>query len=50
MVCAIPVVAEDDLGRLREVLARYADAGFDDAVVLIGRDGPAPERVRALHP
>ena len=36
--------------RLREVLARYAEAGFDDAVVLIGPDGPAPERVRALHP
>ena len=35
---------------VREVLARYAEAGFDDAVVLIGPDGPAPERVRALHP
>jgi alkanesulfonate monooxygenase SsuD/methylene tetrahydromethanopterin reductase-like flavin-dependent oxidoreductase (luciferase family) len=50
VVCAIPVAADDDLGRLREVLARYAEAGFDDAVVLIGPDGPAPERVRALHP
>ncbi|MFC5063630.1 LLM class flavin-dependent oxidoreductase [Actinomycetospora atypica] len=49
VVCAIPVAAGDDLGRLREVLARYAEAGFDDAVVLIGPDGPPPGRVRALH-
>lgn len=49
-MCAIPVAADDDLGRLREVLARYVEAGFDDAVVLIGPGGPGPEQVRALHP
>lgn len=45
VVCAVPV--SDDLGR---VLARYADAGFDDAVVLFAPGDPEPERVRALLP
>ena len=33
-----------------DVLRRYAQAGFDDAVVLIGPNGPDPEEVRALLP
>ncbi|WP_224401274.1 LLM class flavin-dependent oxidoreductase [Pseudonocardia sp. ICBG1034] len=47
---ALPVPAGADLGRLRDDLARYADAGFDDAVVVIGPGGPDPDRVRALLP
>jgi alkanesulfonate monooxygenase SsuD/methylene tetrahydromethanopterin reductase-like flavin-dependent oxidoreductase (luciferase family) len=50
IVCAVPVFAADDLGHTGEALRRYAAAGFDDAVVVIGPDGPAPERVRALLP
>jgi alkanesulfonate monooxygenase SsuD/methylene tetrahydromethanopterin reductase-like flavin-dependent oxidoreductase (luciferase family) len=50
IVCAIPVSGRDDLGRTGEVLQRYAEAGFDDAVVLIGPGGPDPGRVRALVP
>ncbi|WP_020660000.1 LLM class flavin-dependent oxidoreductase [Amycolatopsis benzoatilytica] len=48
IVCAIPLAA--DLGRTAETLHRYAAAGFDDAVVLIGPEGPDPARVRALLP
>jgi alkanesulfonate monooxygenase SsuD/methylene tetrahydromethanopterin reductase-like flavin-dependent oxidoreductase (luciferase family) len=50
IVCAIPVSGTDDLGPTGEVLRRYADAGFDDAVVLIGPGGPDPAQVRALLP
>ncbi len=50
IVCAIPLSGRDDLGPTGERLQRYAEAGFDDAVVLIGPDGPDPERVRALFP
>ncbi|WP_370964041.1 LLM class flavin-dependent oxidoreductase [Amycolatopsis sp. cg9] len=48
IVCAVPVAA--DLGPTGEVLHRYAEAGFDDAVVLIAPDGPEPAAVRALLP
>ncbi|MFG1645119.1 LLM class flavin-dependent oxidoreductase [Amycolatopsis sp. NPDC049252] len=48
IVCAVPVPDSGDLGPTGEVLRQYADAGFDDAVVLIGPDGPDPARVRAL--
>lgn len=48
IVCAVPVAAGDDLGRLGETLARYAEAGFDDAVVVIEPGGPDPGQVRAL--
>lgn len=50
IVCAIPMSATGDLGPSAEVLQRYAEAGFDDAVVLIGPEGPDPARVRALLP
>jgi alkanesulfonate monooxygenase SsuD/methylene tetrahydromethanopterin reductase-like flavin-dependent oxidoreductase (luciferase family) len=50
IVCAIPVIRRDDLDPTGLVLRRYAEAGFDDAVVLIGPDGPDPEEVRALLP
>ncbi|MCD2186960.1 LLM class flavin-dependent oxidoreductase [Actinomycetospora soli] len=45
LVCAVPTT---DLGATREALARYAEAGFDDAIVLIDPDGPDPAAVRAL--
>ena len=45
-----PAVRRDDLGPTGEMLQRYAEAGFDDAVVLIEPGGPDPELVRALLP
>jgi alkanesulfonate monooxygenase SsuD/methylene tetrahydromethanopterin reductase-like flavin-dependent oxidoreductase (luciferase family) len=48
VVCAIPV--GHDLGPTREVLTRYAEAGVDEAVVVIDPGGPDPESVRALLP
>lgn len=50
MVCTIRLSAGEDLGPTGERLQRYAEAGFDDAVVLIEPGGPAPEQVRALLP
>jgi len=50
IVCTIPVDSRDDLEPACQVLRRYAQAGFDDAVVLIGAHGPDPEEVRALFP
>lgn len=50
IVCAIPLDYRDDLETTGEVLRRYAQAGFDDAVVLIQPGGPDPEDVRALLP
>ncbi len=50
IVCAIPLSGRDDLGPTGELLQRYAEAGFDDAVVLIEPGGPDPEQVRALLP
>ena len=50
IVCAIPLTSKDDLDATGEVLRRYAQAGFDDAVVLIEPGGPDPEEVRALLP
>jgi alkanesulfonate monooxygenase SsuD/methylene tetrahydromethanopterin reductase-like flavin-dependent oxidoreductase (luciferase family) len=50
IVCAIVLSGRDDLGPTGELLQRYAEAGFDDAVVLIGPEGPDPELVRALLP
>lgn len=50
IVCAVPLDRPADLDPTGEVLRRYAQAGFDEAVVLIGPDGPDPESVRALLP
>lgn len=50
IVCAIRLSGRDDLGPTGEVLHRYAEAGFDDAVVLLEPGGPDPELVRALLP
>jgi alkanesulfonate monooxygenase SsuD/methylene tetrahydromethanopterin reductase-like flavin-dependent oxidoreductase (luciferase family) len=50
IVCAVPVSGSVDLGRTGETLQRYAEAGFDDAVVLIEPGGPEPEKVRDLLP
>jgi alkanesulfonate monooxygenase SsuD/methylene tetrahydromethanopterin reductase-like flavin-dependent oxidoreductase (luciferase family) len=50
IVCAIRLSGRGDLGPTGELLQRYAEAGFDDAVVLIEPGGPEPRLVRALHP
>lgn len=49
IVCAVPFYGTGDLGPTGETLHRYAEAGFDDAVVLIEPGGPSPEQVRALY-
>jgi alkanesulfonate monooxygenase SsuD/methylene tetrahydromethanopterin reductase-like flavin-dependent oxidoreductase (luciferase family) len=48
IVCGIQLSGRDDLGPTGDVLQRYAEAGFDDAVVLIEPGGPDPAAVRAL--
>ncbi|SDP46415.1 Flavin-dependent oxidoreductase, luciferase family (includes alkanesulfonate monooxygenase SsuD and methylene tetrahydromethanopterin reductase) [Nakamurella panacisegetis] len=48
VVCALRLTSPADLDRTGEELARYAAAGFDDAVVVIEPGGPTPEQVRAL--
>ena len=48
VVSTIQLPAGTDLGELRDRLARFAEAGFDDAVVLILPGGPAPSSVRQL--
>jgi alkanesulfonate monooxygenase SsuD/methylene tetrahydromethanopterin reductase-like flavin-dependent oxidoreductase (luciferase family) len=50
VVCTIQLSGPGDLGPTGELLQRYAEAGFDDAVVLLGPDGPDPKQVRALFP
>lgn len=50
IVCAIPLSSRDDLEPTGEALRRYAQAGFDDAVVVMAPGGPEPEEVRALFP
>lgn len=50
IVSALPLYRRDDLEPTAEVLRRYAQAGFDDAVVVIGPGGPGPQEVRALLP
>ncbi len=48
IVCAVRLADRNDLARTGDELARYAQAGFDDAVVVIEPGGPTPEQVRAL--
>ena len=48
VVSTIMVPAGADLDELGDRLARFGDAGFDDAVVLIAPDGPRPEEIARL--
>jgi alkanesulfonate monooxygenase SsuD/methylene tetrahydromethanopterin reductase-like flavin-dependent oxidoreductase (luciferase family) len=48
IVSTIQVGGRTDLGELKEALTVYAEAGFDDAVVMILPGGPAPAAVRRL--
>ncbi|MGD8816559.1 MAG: LLM class flavin-dependent oxidoreductase [Acidobacteriota bacterium] len=48
IVSTIQIGADTDLGALREKLHRFAEAGFDDAVVMILPGGPPPGDVRKL--
>ena len=48
MVSTIQLTAEHDLGQTRAILQRFAQAGFDDAIVLLRPGGPSPAEVRAL--
>jgi alkanesulfonate monooxygenase SsuD/methylene tetrahydromethanopterin reductase-like flavin-dependent oxidoreductase (luciferase family) len=48
IVSTLMITPDDDLGEKAEMLGRFAEAGFDDAVVMIQPGGPAPADVRAL--
>lgn len=48
IVSTLLLGADTDLGELGERLGRFADAGFDDAVVMFMPGGPKPGDVRAL--
>ena len=48
VVSTIQLPAGTDLGELHDRLARFAEAGFDDAVVSILPGGPQPGAVRRL--
>jgi alkanesulfonate monooxygenase SsuD/methylene tetrahydromethanopterin reductase-like flavin-dependent oxidoreductase (luciferase family) len=50
IVSAIQIFGREDLGPTGEALQRYAEAGFDDAVVVIEPGGPDPAEVRVLLP
>ena len=52
IVSTIHLTDAHDLGQSKAILERFSDAGFDDAVVLLGSlqgpGGPSPAAVRAL--
>ena len=48
VVSTIQVSATTDLGKLRETLQQFANAGFDDAVVILLPGAPSASAVRAL--
>jgi alkanesulfonate monooxygenase SsuD/methylene tetrahydromethanopterin reductase-like flavin-dependent oxidoreductase (luciferase family) len=48
IVSTIQLTADHDIGRTRDLLQRFADAGFDDAVVLFRPGSPSPAEVRAV--
>ncbi len=50
VVSTIPVHAKTDLGELKMRLTRFADAGFDHAVIVQMGDGPPAETIRRLLP
>lgn len=48
VVSSIQVGARADLGELKALLGRFAEAGFDDAVVFLLPGAPPPEAIRKL--
>ncbi len=50
VVSTIPIHAETDLGELNERLSRFADMGFDHAVIVQRGGGPPAEAIRRLLP
>ena len=48
IVSTIQLGGDHDVGWARDTLSRFAEAGFDDAVVLLRPGGPSPAEVRAL--
>lgn len=46
MVSTIPLAPDVDLGKTGETLTRFAEAGFDDAVILALPGGPSPSAIR----
>jgi len=48
VVSTIPVSAETDLGELQSRLSRFAEMGFDHAVVVQMGDAPSAEAIRRL--
>ena len=48
IVSTLMITPADDLGEKAEMLGAFAQAGFDDAVVMIQPGGPTPAEVRAL--
>lgn len=48
LVSTIQLGADHDLDWAKDTLLRFAEAGFDDAVVLLQPGGPSPAEVRAL--
>jgi alkanesulfonate monooxygenase SsuD/methylene tetrahydromethanopterin reductase-like flavin-dependent oxidoreductase (luciferase family) len=48
IVSTIQIGASTDLGRTKDMLARFAHAGFDDAVVMLMPGGPSADAVRRL--
>lgn len=50
VVSTIQLGRDCDPGQVRDKLARFAEAGFDDAVVMFLPGGPSPEEVRKLVP
>ena len=48
IVSTIQLSASSDLAQTRELLAQFAAAGFDDAVVMLLPGGPPPAAVRRL--
>ena len=48
VVSSIQVPPNADLGQLKDTLAGFADAGFDDAVVILAPGAPPPAAIRGL--
>ena len=48
IVSTIVVTGNTDIGNLREQLTSYAEAGFDDAVLMVYPGAPSLEALRAL--